>query len=131
MSDERGSVSVLLLAVAGLVLVLAVAVADVGLMLSARLQMAAAADAAALAAAPVTFRPFGARGSPAAEARRLAGANGGTLTRCVCPIDRSWRARSVRVEVERTVDLIGVGSIVVRAASSAEFAPVKLLGADP
>jgi len=127
---DRGSAAVLLLAVAGLVLVLALGVADAGIALSARLQTAAAADAAALAAAPVTFRPFGAAGSPAMEARRLAAANGAVLTKCSCPVDRSWRPRVVEVVVERRVELFGLGTITVRASSRAEFAPAALLDRD-
>ena len=130
MNQERGSAAVLLLAVAGLVLLLALGVANAGIAFSARLQAAAAADAVALAAAPVTFRPFGATGSPTAEARRLATANGVLLTRCSCPIDRSWRARVVHVVVERHVDLLGIGGITVRASSRAEFVPAALLGGD-
>lgn len=130
MRGDRGSAAVLLLAVAGLVLVLALGVADAGIALSARLQTAAAADAAALAAAPVTFRPFGAAGSPAMEARRLAAANGAVLTKCSCPVDRSWRPRVVEVVVERRVELFGLGTITVRASSRAEFAPAALLDRD-
>jgi len=129
-TSERGSAAALLLAVAGLVIVLTIGVADVGLALAGRLQAAAAADAAALAAAPVTFRPFGAEGSPASEAGRLAAANGAVLASCRCPIDRSWRSRVVEVAVERRVSLLGLGSIIVRASSRAEFAPARLLG-DP
>ena len=118
----------LLLAVVALVLVLIVGVADVGILLAGRLQAGSAADAAALAAAPVTFRPFGAEGGPAAEARRFAVANGSRLVRCRCPIDRSWEPRRVTVTVERTVSLLGFGSLSLRAESSAEFTPSKLLG---
>ncbi len=130
MKREQGSAAVLLLAVAGLVLVLALGVADAGIAFSARLQAAAAADAAALAAAPVTFRPFGATGSPATEARRLARANGAVLTKCSCPVDRTWRSRVVEVVVERRVALLGLGTITVRASSRAEFAPVALIDGD-
>jgi len=130
MRGERGSATVLLLAVAGLVLVLAVGVADAGIAFSARLQAAAAADAAALAAAPVTFRPFGATGSPVAEARRLARANGVVLANCSCTVDRTWRSRVVEVVVERRVELLGLGAITVRASSRAEFAPTALLDRD-
>lgn len=130
MRGERGSAAILLVAVAGLVLLLALGVADAGIAFSARLQTAAAADAAALAAAPVTFRPFGAAGSPAAEARRLAAANGAVLAQCWCPIDRTWRSRIVEVVVERRVDLLGLGVITVRASSRAEFAPMALLDGD-
>ncbi len=130
MKRDGGSAAVLLLAVAGLMLLLTLGVADAGIAFSARLQAAAAADAAALAAAPVTFRPFGATGSPAAEARRLAGANGAVLTKCSCPVDRSWRSRVVEVVVERRVELFGLGTITVRASSRAEFAPAALLDRD-
>lgn len=131
MRSERGSVAVLLVAIAGLVVVLTLGVADAGIALAARLQAAAAADAAALAAAPVTFRPFGAGGGPAAEAQRLAAANGAVLSRCTCPVDRTWRSRVVEVEVERRVALFGVGTITVRASSRAEFAPTLLLEGVP
>ena len=127
MSREQGSAAVLLLAVAGLMVILAVGVADVGIAFAGRLQAAAAADAAALAAAPVTFRPFGAAGSPAEEARRFAGANGARLVACRCSIDRSWQPRVAEVVVERRVELLGIGSITVRASSRAEFSPARLL----
>jgi len=130
MRRERGSAAVLLLAVAGLVLLLAVGVADAGIAFSARLQAAAAADAAALAAAPVTFRPFGAAGGPVTEARRLARANGVVLTHCSCAVDRTWRSRVVEVVVERRVELLGLGAITVRASSRAEFAPMALIDRD-
>ena len=118
----------LMMAVAGVILVFGIGVADVGILLAARLQAATAADAAALAAAPVTFRPFGAAAGPAEEARRLAAVNGARLSRCVCPIDSSWEARSVDVVVERVANLIGFGAVTVRASSRAEFDPSKLLG---
>jgi len=126
-SEERGSATLLLLAVAGLVLILTVGVADAGIAFAARLQAAAAADAAALAAAPVTFRPFGAVGSSTDEARRFAGANGAVLVSCRCPIDRSWQSRVVEVVVERRVALLGIGAITVRASSRAEFSPAALI----
>jgi len=127
MSGQRGSATILLLAVAGLVLMLTIGVADVGLAFAGRLQAAAAADAAALAAAPVTFRPFGAAGTPTAEARRFADANGATLVACRCPIDRSWQPRVVEVVVERRVALLGIGTVSVRASSRAEFSPTALI----
>jgi secretion/DNA translocation related TadE-like protein len=130
MRRDRGSAAVLLLAVAGLVLLLTLGVADAGIAFAARLQAAAAADAAALAAAPVTFRPFGATGSPTAEARRLASANGTVLTRCSCSVDRTWRPRVVEVAVERRVELLGLGVITVGATSRAEFSPMALIDGD-
>ncbi|MEA3502427.1 MAG: hypothetical protein U9R47_06600, partial [Actinomycetota bacterium] len=79
---------------------------------------------------PVTFRPFGATGSPAAEARRLARANGAVLAKCSCPVDRTWRSRTVEVVVERRVELLGLGAITLRASSRAEFAPMALFDGD-
>jgi len=128
MSEEQGSATLLLLAVACLVLILTVGVADAGIAFAARLQAAAAADAAALAAAPVTFRPFGAAGSPADEARRFAAANGAVLVACRCPIDPSWQPRVAEVVVERRVALLGIGAVTVRAESRAEFSPAALIG---
>lgn len=116
-----------MLAVGALVVVLGVAIADVGIYLASRLQAAAAADAAALAAAPVTFAPFGARGTPAQEAARLAAANGTRLVQCRCPLDRSWNPRVVEVVVARTVALVGLPPVDVTAASRAEFDPTALL----
>ena len=84
-----------MLAVAGLVLLLVVGIADAGLILAGRHRAAAAADAAALAAAPVTFRPFGAAGTPTQEAARFAAMNGASIVTCRCSADGSWRARTV------------------------------------
>lgn len=126
--SERGAATPFLLAVAGVVLLLAIAIADVGIVLASRLQAAAAADAAALAAAPVTFFPFGARGSPTAEAGIFAAANGARLVSCSCAIDRSWELRIVTVRVARSTHLIGFGTVEVQAASRAEFDPIRLLG---
>ena len=125
--SERGSATVLMVAVTGVLLVLAVLVADVGGYLAIRLQLAAAADAAALAAAPVTFRQFGAVGSPAHEAQRLATANGARLVWCRCPVDRSWAPREVEVVVERRVQLLVLGNRTVRMSSRAEFVPTLLV----
>jgi secretion/DNA translocation related TadE-like protein len=125
---ERGAVSVVLAGVVALALMLGSGVASVGAFFHARVQAAAAADAAALAAAPVTFLPFGARGTPAEEAARFAAANGSRLVACACPVDRSWAHRTVVVDVERLVRLWPAGSITVRARGRAEFDPVLLLG---
>lgn len=117
----------MLLAVAAFVALLAVGIGDVALLIGAQLQAAAAADAAALAAAPVTFDAFGARAGPAGEARRFAEANGARLLRCRCPVDRSWEPRTVVVEVARSVSVPGWGRVTVRAVSTAEFEPSRLL----
>ena len=124
---ERGAVAPLLLGVCALVLLVGLALAEVGALLTARLQAETAADAAALAAAPVTFRPFGARAGPVDEARRFAEANGARLVSCLCPVDRSWAAREVTVVVAREVALLGYGAVIVRATSRARFEPARLL----
>ncbi len=118
----------LLLGVVGVVLVLSLGVADVGILLSARSSAATAADAAALAAAPVTFRPFGATAGPVAEARRFAAENGARLVDCRCAVDTSWMPREVVVVVARTVELPGYGAVTIRATSRARFEPLRLLG---
>lgn len=121
--------------VAGIVAVMLVAAAVVsGLALFtgsqlvvARVEAANAADAAALAAAPVTFRAFGARGSPRAEAARLAEANGARLKRCFCTVDHSMRRRIVEVEVVVARNFWLLGTVSVRGRSRAEFDPALLL----
>lgn len=126
MSRQDGATT---FAVVGLVVTIVMAsllVADVGGYLAARLQAAAAADAAALAAAPITFRPFGAVGTPAREAERFATANGARLVACRCPVDSSWSTRRVEVVVARSVDLMILGETEVRATSRAEFVPTAL-----
>jgi len=110
------------------VLVLALGVGAVGAGVAGYVQAAGAADAAALAAAPVTFRPFGATGSPVHEASRFAVANGTRLIRCICRVDRSWNTRTVTVIVERPISLPGLGRFTVRATSRATFEPAALLG---
>jgi uncharacterized membrane protein len=127
MRDEGGAAAPLMLAVAGLVMLLGIGVADAGLLIAGRYQAAVAADAAALAAAPVTFRPFGASGTPRQEAARFAARNGASLIGCRCASDPSWQTRTVEVVVTRKVRLIGGGAFTVRASSRAEFAPIELL----
>jgi hypothetical protein len=123
---ESGSIAIGT-AMVGLVLVMIVAVGSVGGAIGAYTKASAAADAAALAAAPVTFRPFGASGSPVHEAALFARANGAVVVSCQCPIDRSWDTRTVVVTVARTVSVMGIGTVRVRATSRATFEPAALL----
>ena len=116
--------------VVGLVVVLVVALAAVGTAVAGYTTVANAADAAALAAAPVTFRPFGATGTPAQEAARYASLNGAQLVRCACPIDVSWDPRTVEVTVTRSVSVLGLGTVSVRATARATFEPIRLIMAD-
>ena len=126
MTDESGSLAVGT-ALVGLIPVMIVAVGSVGGAIGAYTKAAGAADAAALAAAPVTFRPFGASGTPAHEAALFARANGAVLVSCRCSIDRSWDTRSVVVSVERTVSIVGIGTVRVHATSRATFEPSALI----
>jgi hypothetical protein len=125
--NDDGAAAALLVGVAGVILVLTLGLASVGVYLRARVEATTAADAAALAAAPVTFLPFGAAGTPADEAARFAAANGATLIACDCPLDSSWNARTVTVEVARRVGLGPLGVVEVRAKGRAEFVPALLL----
>lgn len=124
--NDRGSVTVLVLGLVAVVVVLGLMLGTTGQYLAARSQIQAAADAAALAAAPLTFRPFGSTNGPAVEAARLAAANGAQLIDCDCSIDRSFAVRVVEVEVAADVRLLVLGPRRVRAVAAAEFTPVKL-----
>lgn len=124
--NERGAAGLALLGVGLLLLIVSVLLVDVGRVLAVRSQVAAAADAAALAAAPVTFRPFGAAGSPAEEAARFARANGARLVSCSCPVDATWETREVEVLVEADARLYVLGDVTIRATSRAEFVPTNL-----
>lgn len=125
---QRGAASLPLVGVIAVIVVLTLGVVDVGTYLAARARAVAAADAAALAAAPVTFRPFGAAGSPAAEAARFASANGARLVTCRCPVDRTLGRREVEVSVVVSVELLLLGAHRVRASGRAEFAPAAVFG---
>lgn len=121
---ERGTSTVLAAALVGLLGLVAIGLVATGRVVAAYFQATAAADAAALAAAPLTFLG----GDPEAEAAEFAEANGASLVRCLCPLDRSLRARTVRVEVAGNVDLPVFDDLTVRARAAAEFDPVQLLG---
>ncbi|MGI9586057.1 MAG: hypothetical protein ACR2N7_10750 [Acidimicrobiia bacterium] len=123
---EQGSM-VLGVGLAAVVVMVAVAVGSVGAGIAAYVHAANGADAAALAAAPVTFRPFGADGTPAAEAARFAGLNGVSLVRCICAIDHTWDTRTVEVVVAHELIVPIVGTVTVRATSRATFEPVALI----
>jgi len=126
-ASDQGSAAVLVLAVVVVAAGLAVVIGEVGIYLHANARAATAADAASLAAAPVTFAPFGASGSPRDEARRFARANGATLVSCACRVDRSLAAREVEVQVRVDVDLWGLGRRSLTATSRARFDPSKLV----
>jgi hypothetical protein len=112
------------------ILLLAAALASTGAYLQARVVAVAAADAAALAAAPVTFAPFGAGGTASDEAALFAQANGARLVWCECAPDPSWEPRTVTVRVSVESRLWPAGSVTVEAVGRAEFSPALLLTGD-
>jgi len=127
---DEGSASVVAVTLVGLLALLAVGLAAVGVLLAAAGRAQAAADAAALAAAPLTFYSFGSTNSPYGEAARYADLNGARLVGCSgCAVDRSWRPRTVEIEVAVEIELPGFGPVGVSALAAAEFVPAQLLGA--
>lgn len=125
--SERGSVTVVAVGVLTFGFVLVVALAGIGQVLVARTKVVTAAEAGALAAAPVTFRPFGALGAPAAEADRMVRANGAELVACVCPHDPGYDPRTATVTARLAVAVLGFREITLQATAAAEFSPVDLL----
>jgi secretion/DNA translocation related TadE-like protein len=79
---QRGSISVVVAAIALVLLVCTMGIADVGSVLAARAHTRAAADAAALAAAQELA--FATDASPTEQAALLARRNGAELIACVC-----------------------------------------------
>jgi hypothetical protein len=126
MTGERGSATVLIVGLAAVVVFLGLLVADAAVYLRGRVLAATAADAAALASAPVTFHGFGTTATPETEAGRFAIANGAVLDRCECPVDRSWRPRTVEVTVSVSTSLFLFGNRSVAASSNAEFHPIRI-----
>jgi len=127
MAGERGAATLIMLGLVVVVMILVLLVADISVYVGARARAQAAADAAALAAAPVTFRAFGATGSATAEARHFAARNGAELVECRCVHDSSFRSRTVSVLVAVPVDLALLGATGARAWSSADFDPTDLV----
>lgn len=127
MSDDVGASTVLLLAVMALVATVAVATAGLGMASAARVEAQNAADASALAAAVATYPPVSSR-APGTVAREVASANGAALVSCRCDVDSSLSVREVAVVTVVPVSIPILGDLAVRAASSAEFDPMRWLG---
>lgn len=125
MTDQRGNVGPVMVVLVMFAVAAAAAVADAGLYLAAGVQAATAADAAALAAAPLTFREYGSTSGPVFEAARLAASNGTSLVSCSCPVDPSWRSRTVTVVVEKSIRTGLFGERAIRAVGRAEFDPMR------
>lgn len=97
MTNERGSVSVVVAAGVGMALVITIGVADVGRALIARSRAEAVADLAALATAQDLALPSAP--DPTAVAERYASANGARLISCDCAIGSTEATVSVAVHV--------------------------------
>jgi secretion/DNA translocation related TadE-like protein len=95
-SDERGSVSILVAGLVAVLVVLALGVADVARVLAAAARAQTAADAGALAAAQELAIPDGAL-TLDELASTYAARNGGTLRSCTC--ERGTFAAEVEVGV--------------------------------
>ena len=120
---ERGSATVLALALVFFVIAIGLAVLAAVQLVTARVRAVTAADAAALAAAPATFPALSAGETPSALAAEMAAANGARLLRCLCPVMKSFDPRDVEVEVAVATRVAIVGEVEVRAASRAEYVP--------
>ena len=125
--SDRGSVSVFVVATSMMGFLLVVALVGIGQFVVARERVAAAAEAGALAAAPVTFRPFGAPGSAVAEAERLVRANGAELVRCDCSHSPRYHTRTATVTARLAVTVLGFQRIDLQYTAAAEFRPVDLI----
>jgi hypothetical protein len=120
---ERGAVSVLAVAVIGVVMTAGMVTMAVYSVVAAAAGAPVAADAAALAAAPVTFAPFGTSRSPEDEAAAYAEMNGAVLLECRCPPDPVWRERTVTVVLAVDLGWIPLEVDRVVAVASARFDP--------
>ncbi len=94
-TGERGSVTVVTAAIAGVMVALTLFTADLGAVLVARERARASADAAALAAVQELALPSS--GTPEQHASDYAQRNGGSLVTCECPAGS--REATVRVRV--------------------------------
>src|SRR5919109_4142071 len=83
LNDERGSISLVIVAALGFALILGALTADVTRAAAGRARAQAAADAAALAAAQELVLPSG--GGPMDAAAEYAAWNGARLISCRCP----------------------------------------------
>ena len=121
--SERGSGSVMAIAMMAVLAFTGLAVAASARIIIARTLATAAADAAALAAAPMTFPPVARGRSPLDEASHLARENGARLISCLCPRLATLAPRQVEVTVLFPVDLPILGLRWVQGSSAAEFVP--------
>lgn len=96
--EERGSVSIVVVAMAAVIVVLGLGAADVARVFAAASRAQTAADAAALAAAQEQALPGGSS-TPSEVAASYAAANGAGLDSCACDPGTFAAAVEVRVPV--------------------------------
>lgn len=125
MNNDRGNVSIAMLALAAVVAMLILGLGDLTIFLLARAKAQTAADAAALAAAAEQVPGIGR--DPTQQARRLAKANGADLTGCACRPE----ARSATVEVQIPVRFAVIRALGVRRVVGRARAEVDLKGLSP
>ena len=114
---ERGSASILAVAVSTLVLLLGLSVVAAGGLVSAAFSAQTAAEAAALAAVSPAVT------DPIAAARNVAALNSASLVSCRCPRPGSPPPWVAHVRVEKVVAVPFFGDLIVQATASAEFMP--------
>lgn len=114
---ERGSASILAVAVSTLVLLLGLSVVTAGGLVSAAFGAQTAAEAAALAAVSPAVT------DPITAARNVAALNSASLVTCRCPRPGSPPPWIAHVRVEKVVAIPFFGALIVPAVASAEFMP--------
>lgn len=127
MNDDRGSISLVVVAALGFSVILAALIADVARASVGRARAQAAADAGALAAAQEQVLPSDRR--PADVAAEYAARNGAKLVLCRCP-ERGAEAVVV-VELEVSLPGLGVSRTIratARAVNDASFGEPSLPG---
>lgn len=117
--SQRGSATVLAVAVIGVVLGVGVTLASVLVVVSVRVETETAADAAALAAVSAAIEGR----APGPAAASVAAANGARLLRCRCP-RFTGESFVATVLVVRDVRMPFLGARDIRVERSAEFEAV-------
>ena len=116
---ERGSVTVVTAAIAGVMVALTLFTADLGAVLVARERARAAADAAALAAAQELALPSA--NTPVEQASEYARRNDGELITCECPAGSLEATVRVRVAIGHMFLIPAGRSVEVTARAIVEL----------
>lgn len=117
--SERGSVTIVTAAIAGVMVVLTLFTADLGAVLVTRERARASADAAALAAAQELAMPTS--GTPQQQAADYAARNGGRLTSCVCEVNTGEATVSVTVSIPHLFLVPGPRTVGATARAVVDF----------